>query len=457
MIKATALAIGALVGGAAVASVNFTGASVVTTGTLASELNYTSTGAAVSAQKDVVAKLGFGISAGQDRYIRIDLTGAKLAAAAAAGNVASAPALGAGTAVVSGGAANDTFVIYQVNGAVGGNSANDVVTITLPNLYVTNENGASVNVTYALYETAVAAANAAAGTSLYTKSGALLKFASGLDWVLTKQNNVVDVSTQFKKFTSASVSTTQAVIGQYSLAAAAGVTNAAGAGVALADFADDATINFAGDFAAVGSTGSLKHSTNASCVGGTAMTLNTAKNAASFNITNAGGSGYLCMTIPAANATAIPAQTLTAALDLDPATGTTTADVAAAAIGTFTRNGTELQAPFATIHPDYLSRVVLTSQHSVDAPFVATVIAEDGVACSNASFAGTLKAGKMLVINTKDICPSLTNGTTRLAVNVVIDAPLSSVHGIYNVMNYDQVTGKTNSLISYPMVRPTEN
>lgn len=117
------------------------------------------------------------------------------------------------------------------------------------------------------------------------------------------------------------------------------------------------------------------------------------------------------------------------------------------------RDGTELQAPFVTIHPDYLSRVVLTSQHSADASVSFSAITEDGVTVPTINSAATLKAGKQLVVNVKDIVPSLSAGT-RLAIKAIIAAPKSKIEGVYNVMNYDATTGKTNSLISYQLARP---
>lgn len=457
VIKATALAIGALVGGVAFASVNLdTG---VTTGTFAKELSYATT--PISGLKVVSTKLGFGVSAGQNRYIRVDLGGAKLAAAAAGANISVTPAF-ANSVVVAGGAVNDTYVIYQVTADTAGNAASDAVQITLPNFNVTNGNATSVTVTYTLYETAVAAVNNAAGTNLYTSTGALINFANSLTWTLTTNNTTADVSQSFKKFTAATTTgastatanTSTARIGSFAYAVvtnktADGVTN-----VTLADLVTAATkVVFAGNFGATATNG-VYVDNNDACATVNAATVNTAKTSAEFTLGTTAKTANLCYVVN--GTTAVPAQSISAALDLTAAAGSSAADVAAATIGTIDRDGTELQAPFATIHPDYLSRVVLTSTHSSDAVVDAFVIAEDGQTCSQASYQTTLKAGKMLVINTKDICPSLTSAT-RLAIRAVIAAPTSTIQGVYNVMNYDQTTGKTNSLISYPLLRPGTN
>ena len=113
--------------------------------------------------------------------------------------------------------------------------------------------------------------------------------------------------------------------------------------------------------------------------------------------------------------TAVPEQTVTVVYDTVAAGASTTVDVDSQVfLGSIIHDGTTLQAPFATIHPDYLSRVVLTSTYSVDAGVTASLITEDGKTCASGTTSYTLKAGKLLIINTKDICPSITDGLTRL-------------------------------------------
>lgn len=461
-LKVTAIAAGALLAGASFASVNLdTG---VTTGTFAKELNFSSTGGtAISGLKVISTKLGFGVSGAQDRYIRVDLAGAKLAGAAAGVNVVNSTTAFANSTVVAGGAVNDTYVIYQVTAAAGGHAASDAIAITMPNFYVTNGNAASVTATYTLYETAVAAVNNAAGTNLYTASGALVKFANGLSFALTTNNTTADVSQSFKKFTAATTtgatpatpSILTARIGSFAYGTVAGVKVADGVtDVALSDLVTAATkLVFAGTFGATATNGVFVDANDA-CVTVLPATVNTAKTSADYTVGTSATTANLCYTVT--GSTAVPAQSVTAALDLTAAVGSSAADIAAATIGTIDRDGTELQAPFTTIHPDYLSRIVLTSTHSADAAVEATIITESGVTCPTVNAIPTLLAGKQLVVNVKDICPALSAGT-RLAVKLTIAAPTTTIQGVYNVMNYDVTTGKTNSLISYPLMRPGTN
>lgn len=466
VIKATALAIGALVGGAAVASINLdTGAQ---TGTFAKELNYSSTapGVAIAAGQTITTKLGFGVSGGQDRYIRIDLGGAKLATAAAGGNVVNGTLAFANSVVVQGGAVGDSYVIYQVTAAGAGHAQSDSVVVTLPSLHVTNANASNVTTTYALYETAIAAVNNTTGTWLYRNSGDLVKFAAGLKWTLTTNTTTASVEKSFKEFTAATTTgltvpgptanTKTAKVGSFDYGVVTGVLNTAGVQVTMADLVAATTkATFTGDFgAAPSTTTSVGTSTDGCATIGGFLTLNTAKTSADLTLNTTATAADLCYVVN--GTTVLPAQTVNAALSVTAAAAANTGSVAAAAIGFIDRDGTELQAPFVTIHPDYLSRIVLTSTHSADSAVEFSAITEDGVTVPTINAAATLKAGKQLVVNVKDIVPALSAGT-RLAIRATIAAPNSKIQGVYNVMNYDVTTGKTNSLISYVMVRPGSN
>lgn len=489
--KATALAIGALVGGGAFASIDFTATPVATTGKYASEISYAKTtgqsiaqatkptqtavgNAAVAATgtyTTMLTKLGFGVSTGQQRYIRIDFTGLKLGAAASSDDLNditnSFGLAGANRTVVAGGSVDDTYVIYQITGAnAAGHAASNLISYAAPALRTTAGNGATPTITYALYETAVAAANNAAGTSLYSTSGAFFNFASGYKVTANVYKNTALVADGFKKYAVVGATpttiATKAELGNVTVVAdTANVARGDGTGIVLADLFDPAgnKIVFKGDFTPKGGAAGVTVGAAGTCaaIGTSTTAVATDKLSVTWTTTAVAdlASVSLCFTHDAT--VAQPAQTFT--YDLNPvavASNVTLADPAAATVGEVVRDGTILQAPFATVHPDYLSRVVLTSQASTDVAFTAIGITEDGVTCSKTDYAGTLKAGKQLFINTKDICGTLSAGT-RLAIQVVAATPLGTIHGAYNVMNYNQTTGATDSLITYPMVRPTEN
>jgi len=476
VIKATALAIGALVGGGAFAAVtadvNFDATTPVVS-TYAKELAYNSTTPLLQAANTLnwQSKIGFGVSNGQTRYIRIDYANAKAHIAhgaveatdlqvGAAGNVS--------VAKVAGGAAADTYVIYQIT-ANTDLASTAVVAVKTPSLRVTST-ASPVQVTYSLHETAVSAVAGATGSGLlYTKTGTIVKFATGVAFAVAPEtvvSNVANVSTGFKKFvTTVAGDKVAAKLGliTHDVDSTTPVLEQDGTGVDMADlFGTNTAVVVKGDFSAVaGATtsaklGNIYLNTAGDCVAKDVPATAFVTGGVSFTVGATAVAKTLCYEVT--GTTAIPASTYTAQLDVDAATDSTTANVGATALASITRNGTELQAPFATIHADYLSRVVLTSQYSVDAPYVISAITEEGVTCTmGAGATGTLKAGTTKVIDVKTICASTNTGATRLAVNAIIDAPTNTVHGLYNVMNYDVTTGKTNSLISYPMVRPTEN
>lgn len=471
VIKATALAIGALVGGAAVASVDFSASPfVATTDTFASELNYAATtGTAISGATTVKTKLGFGVSSGQTRFIRIDLSGAKLAAAAAGGNVTNTTSAAvanqfANVAVVQGGAIGDTYVIYQVTGVAAGHAATDLTSIAVPALNVTNANASAVNVSYALYADAVAAANQTAGQSLSTQSGVLFSFGTGIKFKVTTKTATATVADSYKKFGGAYG---PAEVGQFQFDTT-GAFDATGVAATLTQLVGANTkVAFTGDFTFTQSAttaANLRLGDIGTCANGVALT-SIASNmlSASYTLGTTAVNKALCVTNDTVtNTTPVALTAQTFSVDFNPVnstagTGSSVTDPSAVTLGNIARDGTTLTAPFATIHPDYLSRIVLNSSYGADAAVTASVAAENGATCSGSAYSTTLKAKSQLVINVKDICPSLSSGATRLAVTVTVAAPRSNIDGVYNTMNYDQVTGKTNSLISYVLVVPGTN
>lgn len=481
VIKATALAIGALVGGAAVASVNFSASPfVATTDTFASELNYAATtGTPISGLTSVKTKLGFGVSSGQTRFIRIDLNGAKLAVgaataganAAAGGSVANTLADGTtanafgNVAVVQGGNIGDTYVIYQVTGGTNGHAATDITTIVLPSLNVTNGNASAVNVTYALYADAVAAANQTAGQTLSTQAGALFQFGTGVKFKVTTKTATATVADKYQKFGG---SYGPVEVGQFDYGVVTGVSDATGAQVGLASLVGANTkVAFTGDFTFTQSAttaANLRLGDTGTCLNPVALTsIATNMLSASYTLGTTPINKSLCVTNDTVtNTTPVALTAQTFSVDFNPVnssvgTGSTVTDPAATTLGAIARDGTTLTAPFVTIHPDYLSRVVLNSSYGADAAVTASVTAENGVTCTTSGYSTTLKAKSQLVINVKDICPALSNAGTRLAVTVTVAAPRTNIDGVYNVMNYDVTTGKTNSLISYVMVVPGTN
>ncbi|MCX2865114.1 hypothetical protein OOZ63_25120 [Paucibacter sp. PLA-PC-4] len=459
--KATALAIGALVGGSAFAAITLSD-TTADARTYATEL--VASGDNLSdANLATTSKLGFGVSAAATRYVRFDLTNAKWNTAVTparldAGVAAAGTSYTPDVAVVAGGTTADSYVIFQVTADVNYDQG-DALSLALNTIGVKVTSTASpVALTYAMFETAGQAVANDANVKLAGYSETIAKFGKALSFVVTPGTQVASVEKAFKEFTTTGTNSAPlaktAKLGKVDNTVGTAFT-AAGVAVANADLIAAGTkLVVTGDFGAKGSVfldGDDNCATSA-----TAATFATG-NTTTASITTGAAAvlGNVCYTVT--GDTAVPEQVASVVYDVTAAGASTTADTASTTLGTILHDGTTLQAPFATIHPDYLSRVVLTSTYGVDAAVSASVITEDGISCAAGTTSFTLKAGKQLFINTKDICPSLSTGVTRLAVKLDVVAPSSSISGVYNVMNYNQTTGATDSLISYPLLRPGTN
>jgi hypothetical protein len=452
------------------ASTDFT-ASPVTVTKVSSEFDYDGTpaGSVVIAGANttkVTTKLGFGVSITQLRYIRMDLTNVKLAAAAASADVVDvtngAALPGANVSVVSGGAVGDTFVIYQITAAAG-MPATDVMAITLPALKTTAGN-VSPSVTYALYETAVQAANAAPGTSLSTNSGALFTFSSSIKTTIAPYDTVATIATSYKKFNPAAgpnptTTATVAEIGKGTLAADATVFNGqTGAAVAFTDVyaATGSTVKFEGQFAPVGAGSvDVRAPTCAgAAIGATVVAadkLSATWTPAAGQLEAAGG-WSLCYTTD--GVAVQPVQTITQAITPTAASAAVTpVTPAKSTMGTISHDGTTLQAPFVTINPNFVSRYVLTSTYTADATWEATVINEGAATCAAGGVkSGVLKAGTQLAIDATSICPSLSSGY-RMSVIFNIAAPRNTIQGSFQVSDKNAAS----SPASYVLVAPGTN
>lgn len=480
VLKATALAIGALVGGGAVAAVTTVvdfDAATPTVNAYAKELNYTDANplapALAANGMNFTTKIGFGVSNGQTRYIRVDYANATLDAAHGAANTDIDLPGGASVALVQGGAIGNSYVIYQIT-ATADLPASSAVNVAVPNLRVTST-AAPVAVTYSLHETAVSAVAGTSGSGLlYSKTQNVATFSAGLKFALTTNSNTASVEKSFKEFTGA-ISATTAKLGNIEFTVNS-VKKRDGTAVALSDLVQATTkIDLAGDFtAAAGADAAAKLnsvyiSTDANCggVGIASTSQNAALTTASFTVNTTAITGPakgVCYVVTGGNSGAqIPSGTYTAGLTVTAASTTATADVAPATLGTITRDGTELIAPFATIHPDYVSRVFLSSQHTIDATVTATATTDDGSVCAAGVTLPSLKAGKQLEYKMTDICPSIsgTGNATRMSVRFTIAAPKSKISGAYN-QYLKAISGaaagaygsKTSDMNNYVLVAP---
>lgn len=457
-IRVVALAASALVTGGAYASINLdTG---VTSASFASEFNYSSTSAPlnpITGAKTITTKLGFGVSGGQNRYIRVDMVGATLAAASIAGNVPVNGTAGSGfsnSVLVAGGAVGNTYAIYQVTAdATNGASPTDAITIALPNLYITNGNAANVTVTYTLYETATAAVANLANTNLYQNSGALIKFTNALKWVLTPSSQTAAVSTLYKQFVNGATTTLGPVaLGSFVYGVNAAVKADGATAVALTDLVTAATnATFAGDFTAAGAL--FIDNNNACGSVASAVTLNGAKTSGSpaTALGTTATTANLCYTVT--GATVIPVVSETAALTVVPAANSAAASVAAAKISDLLHDGTQLQAPLVQTTGAYVSRFILTNTGTTAADYTGIVTAGPGsTVTANGTLTGTVPAGGSVIIEGAAMPTFGAGGPLRGFAVFTVAGPNNNIQGVYQITNIS--SGAVSNTV---MVRPGTN
>jgi hypothetical protein len=306
-------------------------------------------------------RLGFGVSAGQTRYVRYDLTNAKFAAAVLPTALTLDPVAN-NTVISQGGAANGTFVIFQITAAGAGNAQSSAVGFNPGGLIVTDKSG-SADVKYSLYESAAAAEQQLPAGLLATASGSVASFPSGLSFAAKTNSTTAEVTSQYTQFNNG-VTTTIAKIGTVTYAPNQAVVNP-GTGNPLVA-ADMALFTAAGTklvltgtdlTAAKAAQGLYLAAAGNTCdpFSGTAGTGRTDTTVDFVIDANAVGTSPVApapmtgrdICFAADGTTAIAAQDFTVGATVVAAAGSTTTDQAAISAGNFKRNGTVLKAAFA--------------------------------------------------------------------------------------------------------------
>lgn len=407
---------------------------------------------------DARTVMGFGVSSGQTRYVRFDLTNGKFATQVVAADLDAgiSPAgtsYTPGVAVAAGGSTSDSYVIFQVTADVN-YASSDSFSLSLGTGVggvVVTAAGTDVGLTYALYETASDAVNNTSTGRLATQTETIAKFGAGLKYSVTTNTSTAIVADAYKKFTSSALTAKLGTV-------VYGVNTAyTGAGVLVAttDLVTAATkLVVAGNFGAADTTSTPNsiwlNTTADDCASGAEAqgTLNTAKTSADVTIgTTAFATGAICYTVT--GTTVVPVQTTTVALDLTAAAGSTAADVAAQTLGNIAHDGAELESPWFSTAAGYESRFVLSNAGTSDVPYTTTVRTENGNACTAGSAAtGTIPAGKQIVIQAANICSAFTAGQpTRGGVTFTIAAPNNTVQGVYNLINYASGASSVSNLV----------
>ena len=408
---------------------------------------------------DLTTNLRYSFSEGEVRYARIECpTNIRFATGAVTGSGgATFGAInGLGTSVI-------TFSITAGAGNPSPTNAASTITVSGNRSITSTAPGAC---SYSLYdEPSQALAGGTAGR-ITTVSGNYLAFATSytLSAVATGAVANVEASPSFSRFVSAAPTSSpdRASLGNVTFALRTAPTPliANGTAATLATLlAAGSNHVVTGDFAnAANADGTFTGAAlarvffgNADCsVSAVAANVVTATSAR-FNTGNAAVGATLCYA--PRSGVAIPVSTYTQTFNA------VSADTALYAVsnlgpvnlGSITRNGTSLQAPFVQVPAGWLSRIVLTNTGSVARPYTVTAQTETGVTSTlGAGASGSIPANGTIVLNTSDIATF--TGATRGTLNVTVAGPNNDIQGLYQIVN-----GATGSIANTALVRPGTN
>jgi hypothetical protein len=442
-------------------------------------ITLTNVGGALS----LVTSLNYTMSPGEVRSVRLELpTGNTFAAGSTVtvNNGGTAGAInGLGTNVIT----------FPITAPAGGLVATTTITVD-GNRTITNT-AANVTAEYGLYDAPASAVNKNT-TFRITSVGpaAYINFAASQVVNATPLSQVADVASTGSAFTRfvagngiSGVTNVVANLGtlDYRLVTLAGTVSTnpvpftiAGAPVTLTNLnatgANGTKLAITGDFTGAANAdgtftgaalGRVFLAPDAGCavvsVAASAVTATTA----TFNVGDVATTPNpaLCYAPRAANGSTVApivASAYSASLNTVAASAAYTLTNIAAAVGSITRNGTELQAPLFQTTPGYVSRFVLTNTSAVDGNYTIVVRGESGAVLGTANLTGVIPANSMRVFNSSDILTSVTggvgNGAPRAFAVITVDRPTNTIQGMYQVVN------PTSGAVSQtPLLRPGTN
>lgn len=418
---------------------------------------------------DLTTAIGYALSNGEVRYVRVEVTNATFRA----GTTAAISTAGAAVGAVNG--IGTSAIYFSVTAPAAGILTTDTITVPA-NLRITGTSS-NVTVTYSLYDQPSQAASGGATGRIVNKADKpFVSFAASQRVVFTSANDTINVEANpaFTTFLTGAGNVRRTNLGTINYALAAAVPNtAAGAAITLANLnavgATGTKLNVTGDFTGAANsdgtyTGAALNrvylSANADCSTVDLAVSTVTATVATFNVgaTATTANQNLCFAPRLATgntnfASALPEATYTVALAPVSAAPATYAVSAISATGSsvLTRNGTTLQAPLVQVPSGYIARFVLTNTGTVAAPYSGTVTAGAGsTVASNGSLSGSIPAGGQVIIEGADM-PTFT-GTPRGFATFFISRPSAQVQGLYQIVN--PTTGSVSNTV---MVRPGTN
>ncbi len=190
----------------------------------------------------VTTDFGFGANAGEERYVRFDLSnGAKF-------EVNPTYTCNLTTGTLSQGGAGNSFVIFNFIAGLDTQIADDGTLTIDPATGIRVYNKNSVQITYGHYKFPYDAQNRS--NQLATASATLIRFVNALDWEVDAVNTeIIDVTVESKNFDAPAIPSTT-VIGDINMCLQAGLLNDNGTTVTIADVISASELTIEGDFSA---------------------------------------------------------------------------------------------------------------------------------------------------------------------------------------------------------------
>ncbi|BFT31555.1 hypothetical protein D210916BOD24_27310 [Alteromonas sp. D210916BOD_24] len=413
---------------------------------VASELQSTSatTTTVVNAANklDVSSVVGFGFATGTTRYISFTLENAKFAGAVNALTLTDTDTSGAVLTAtkLDGGVADASRVIYEVTVGTAAAAADDVFTLDMGNIKVTN--GKSVNATYAIYETLT---NAASGTgALKSFTGPVSTFASAtVKSPIAKDSTTLKptatVGSEFTEFDNAQ--DTKAIIGKVDTTGTVDTTVIApDDGLAV-----DPTDIFAPAARTVTLTGDLSFvddsflSVNADCSTDDVQLVESEDKTKAVSATNdltmSTTANYVCLTVDGKT------EIVKGGYSLTLTNGTNTLS---GALSNVVYDTLSVEVPYLTTFSGYNQRLFIVNKSSLPANYSFSFTSETGVTAAKGTAAeGTVPAKSMLAIKATDIV-TLT-GKTRTSAVLELEAEDASIKVTSQTVNL--ADGTTDTVI----------
>ncbi len=450
--------------------------------------------------------LGVGIDGGQKRFLRLDLSGGarfgtglgnarnqvNIAAAlstSAGGKGGTIAADGTGTGQFAGvtialGGVGSSFVVYEVTAGSAGNVQNDILQILVPQINITS-NANAVNLTYGVYEFLTGAS--AATSPVFTRATPLIAMSRATRFGVAQAGGATALAANgFRDFggltaslgvvglgRAADLGTTIYTAAQPADAAGALITQAS----AVVNTGAAGSYALTGDFSAAAGPASVytlsRHTTasNTSCAinaaaganlldsataataSGATIPLSTANWSTLLNTSVAADfsavtTGHrFCYTVNGTTALGSPTQTYSVVLSAT-ANANYTLPTFSASLGSITRDGVDLIAPWVSATPGWNSRFVLTDLRTpavttpaqVATPWTAVVRNADGVVNgTGAVLTGTVAPGRVSTVTIESLLGTTTatgpfqvtftvggSGTPALAGTYVLTSPTGS-------------------------------